>query len=60
MLYDLTGSWDLTFYMGGLWLVVSGLFVGVIAYTKDMRLCGSSPLMKEAEEARNENEATDV
>ncbi|CAH0587868.1 unnamed protein product [Chrysodeixis includens] len=60
MLYDLTGSWDLTFYMGGLWLVVSGLFVGVIAYTKDMRLCGSSPLMKEAEEAKNESEAADV
>ncbi|KAJ8714352.1 hypothetical protein PYW07_002577 [Mythimna separata] len=56
MLYDITGSWDLTFYMGGIWLVISGLFVGVIAYTKDLRLCGSSPLMKEAEEARTELE----
>ncbi|KAJ8718282.1 hypothetical protein PYW08_002519 [Mythimna loreyi] len=63
MLYDITGSWDLTFYMGGIWLVISGLFVGVIAYTKDLRLCGSSPLMKEAEEARTElelNGPTDV
>ncbi|XP_063894889.1 monocarboxylate transporter 14 [Helicoverpa armigera] len=60
MLYDLTGSWDLTFYMGGIWLVISGLCVGVIAYTKDLRLCGSSPLMKEAEEARTENGPTDV
>lgn len=33
MLYDLTGAWHLTFYMGGAWLVVSGLCVGVIAYT---------------------------
>lgn len=60
MLYDLTGSWDLTFYMGGIWLVISGLFVGVIAYTKDLRLCGSSPLMMEAEEARTENGPTEV
>lgn len=60
MLYDVTGSWDLTFYMGGIWLVISGLFVGVIAYTKDIRLCGSSPLMKEAEEARIENGPADV
>uniref|UniRef100_A0A2A4JUI4 Major facilitator superfamily (MFS) profile domain-containing protein n=1 Tax=Heliothis virescens TaxID=7102 RepID=A0A2A4JUI4_HELVI len=60
MFYDLTGSWDLTFYMGGIWLVISGLCVGVIAYTKDIRLCGSSPLMKEAEEARTENGPTDV
>ncbi|XP_075979575.1 monocarboxylate transporter 9-like [Anticarsia gemmatalis] len=56
MLYDLTGSWELTFYMGGAWLVVSGACVGVIAYTKDARMCGSAPLMKEAEEARNEKE----
>lgn len=54
MLYDLTGSWDLTFYMGGLWLVVSGLCVGVIAYTKDMKMCGSGLLLKEAEEAKSE------
>ncbi|KAG6452063.1 hypothetical protein O3G_MSEX007461 [Manduca sexta] len=54
LLYDLTGTWDLTFYVGGLWLVVSGLCVGIIAYTKDVRLCGSAPLLKEAEEAKSE------
>ncbi|XP_047996307.1 uncharacterized protein LOC125234149 [Leguminivora glycinivorella] len=50
MLYDVTGTWDLTFYVGGLWLVISGVCVGVIAYTKDLRMCGSAPLLKEAEE----------
>ncbi|XP_014363253.2 monocarboxylate transporter 14 [Papilio machaon] len=55
MLYDLTGSWDLTFYAAGLWLIISGLFVGVIPYTRDMRMCGTAPLFKEAEEARKEN-----
>ncbi|KAJ0175324.1 hypothetical protein K1T71_009465 [Dendrolimus kikuchii] len=54
MLYDLTGTWDLTFYVGGLWLVISSLCVGVIAYTKDLRICGTAPLLKEAEEAKSE------
>ncbi|CAG5059039.1 unnamed protein product [Parnassius apollo] len=49
MLYDLTGTWDLTFYAAGLWLIISGLCVGVIPYTKDMRMCGSAPLLKEME-----------
>ncbi|XP_049871892.1 uncharacterized protein LOC126370850 [Pectinophora gossypiella] len=61
LLYDLTGSWNLTFYMGGIWLVISGLCVGVIAYTKDARMCGSAPLLKEAEEAeKNGNKEVDV
>ncbi|XP_013140344.1 PREDICTED: monocarboxylate transporter 14-like [Papilio polytes] len=55
MLYDLTGSWDMTFYTGGIWLVISGLCVGVIPYTRDVRMCGSAPLFKEAEEARKED-----
>lgn len=57
MLFDLTGTWELTFYMGGLWLVISGLCVGVIAYTKDVRMCGSSPLLKESEEAKADSVA---
>ncbi|KPJ11474.1 Monocarboxylate transporter 12 [Papilio machaon] len=55
MLMPPTGSWDLTFYAAGLWLIISGLFVGVIPYTRDMRMCGTAPLFKEAEEARKEN-----
>ncbi|KOB69810.1 Uncharacterized protein OBRU01_16301 [Operophtera brumata] len=35
----------------GAWLVVSGVCIGVIAYTKDIRICGTAPLLKEAEEA---------
>ncbi|XP_012544946.1 monocarboxylate transporter 14 [Bombyx mori] len=53
LLYDLTGAWDLTFYVGGVWLVVSGLCVGVIPYTKDKRMCGAAPLLKESTEVVN-------
>ncbi|XP_068622563.1 monocarboxylate transporter 14-like [Battus philenor] len=52
MLYDLTGSWDLTFYAAGVWLIISGLCVGVIPYTRDMRMCGSAPLLKETVEVK--------
>ena len=33
-LFDITNSWDLSFYMAGSWIVVSGLLVGLIPYTK--------------------------
>lgn len=49
MLFDLTKTWDLTFYMGGIWLIISGVCIGVIAYTYDKRICGSAPLLKETE-----------
>ncbi|XP_026750000.2 monocarboxylate transporter 14-like [Galleria mellonella] len=60
MLYDLTGSWDMTFYIGGLWLVISGLCVAVIAYTKNVRMCGSAPLLKELEETEKTANGIDV
>ncbi|XP_053611305.1 monocarboxylate transporter 1-like [Plodia interpunctella] len=60
MLYDLTGSWELTFYMGGLWLVISGVCVAVIAYTPDVRMCGRAQLLKEAEAEKTETEAVSV
>ncbi|KAG7300107.1 hypothetical protein JYU34_015647 [Plutella xylostella] len=56
LLYDMTGIWDYSFYMGGIWLVVSGLCVGVIPYTRDVRLCGSGPLLKEEEEEKEGSE----
>ncbi|KAM3958380.1 monocarboxylate transporter 9 [Aphomia sociella] len=60
MLFDLTGSWDMTFYIGGLWLVISGLCVGVIAYTKNVRICGNAPLLKVVEEAEKTENGIDV
>ncbi|RVE42585.1 hypothetical protein evm_012754 [Chilo suppressalis] len=53
MLYDVTGSWDLTFYMGGIWLVVSGLCLVVVAYTSNRRMCGASPLLNEKQNTEN-------
>ncbi|XP_032514558.2 uncharacterized protein LOC116768050 [Danaus plexippus] len=53
MLYDLTGSWELTFYMGGLWVMLAGGCVITIPYTRNRRLFGTSPLLKEEDAQTN-------
>ncbi|XP_034249176.1 monocarboxylate transporter 4-like [Thrips palmi] len=40
-LYDLTKSWDLSFYMAGMWIVVAGVLTGLISYTNNKHLFGS-------------------
>lgn len=40
-LFDLTDSWDWSFYMAGLWIVVAGLLTGLISYTKNRTLFSS-------------------
>ncbi|CAH0397727.1 unnamed protein product [Chilo suppressalis] len=46
-LRDTTGYWDAAFYISGIWVVISGLLVGVIPYTKNFRICGNAPLAKD-------------
>lgn len=47
-LKDNTGYWDAAFYVGGVWVMVSGVLVAVIPYTKNFRICGDAPLAKDA------------
>lgn len=46
-LKDVTGKWDAAFYVAGIWVMVSGILVGVIPYTKNFRICGDAPLAKD-------------
>ncbi|KAJ8972060.1 hypothetical protein NQ317_010929 [Molorchus minor] len=41
MLFDLTGSWEQSFYQAAFWIIISGVLVGIIPYTKNRTLCGS-------------------
>ncbi|KAJ8957426.1 hypothetical protein NQ318_004906 [Aromia moschata] len=52
-LYDLTGSWDQPFYQAAIWIVVSGLFVAFIPYTRNRKLFGKGPVEKEIEGAED-------
>ncbi|VVC86587.1 unnamed protein product [Leptidea sinapis] len=47
-LRDRTGYWDAAFYVAGIWVVVSGLLVAVIPFTKNFRIVGNAPLAKDA------------
>ncbi|XP_041977947.1 monocarboxylate transporter 9-like [Aricia agestis] len=46
-LKDKTGYWDAAFYIAGIWVIVSGLLVAVIPYTKNFRIIGNAPLAKD-------------
>ncbi|KAK7869286.1 hypothetical protein R5R35_000897 [Gryllus longicercus] len=48
-LYDVTKTYDLSFYLTGIWIVVSGLLIAVIPMTKNHRLWGTSITDKEKE-----------
>ncbi|CAG9812474.1 unnamed protein product [Phaedon cochleariae] len=37
-LFDLTDSWDQSFYQAAFWIVVSGIIIGIIPYTKNRKL----------------------
>ncbi|XP_022126371.2 monocarboxylate transporter 14 [Pieris rapae] len=60
LLFDLTGTWDSTFYGGGVWLVISGISIGIIPYTKNRRIWGKGPLLKDLEEAQSTKNSVNV
>lgn len=46
-LFDVTGSWNLSFLMAGGWIILSGLLMGIIPYTKNRKIWGSGPVEME-------------
>ncbi|KAJ8923170.1 hypothetical protein NQ315_001724 [Exocentrus adspersus] len=52
LLFDLTGSWDQSFYQAAFWIIVSGVLVGLIPYTKNRKL-GGGPVLQEKNENRD-------
>ncbi|XP_039758779.1 uncharacterized protein LOC120632823 [Pararge aegeria] len=50
LLYDITQNWDITFYVGGVWVIFAGVLIGIIPYTNNVRMCGSAPLLKDLED----------
>lgn len=48
-LFDITGSWELSFLMAGGWIIVSGILLGLIPYTRNRKIWGSGPIEMERE-----------
>lgn len=41
LLFDLTKTWELSFYLGGGWIAFAGILVLVIPFTKNFKICSS-------------------
>nr|CAD7602770.1 unnamed protein product [Timema genevievae] len=42
--FDVTQTWDLSFYMAGLWIIVAGMLIAVIPSTCNRKIWGSGPM----------------
>ncbi|XP_076659006.1 uncharacterized protein LOC143362593 [Halictus rubicundus] len=48
-IFDVTDSWDMSFHMAGGGIIVSGLLVGLIPYTRNRKIWGEGPIEMERE-----------
>lgn len=55
LMFDITLTWDLSFYMAGIWIVVSGILVWVIPVTRNRVLWGSGSLQMDIEREKSSN-----
>ncbi|KAF5282491.1 hypothetical protein FQR65_LT14261 [Abscondita terminalis] len=42
LLFDLTGNWEQSFWQAGLWIVIAGILLLFIPFTKNRRLCSKT------------------
>uniref|UniRef100_A0A6P7FY16 Monocarboxylate transporter 9-like n=1 Tax=Diabrotica virgifera virgifera TaxID=50390 RepID=A0A6P7FY16_DIAVI len=46
-IYDLTKTWNMSFYQAACWIIFSGVLIGIIPYTKNRKIVGSGPVLNE-------------
>lgn len=46
-LFDITHSWEQSFLQAALWIVISGILILGISFTKNRKIIGSGPLEME-------------
>ncbi|KAJ8957427.1 hypothetical protein NQ318_004907 [Aromia moschata] len=49
-LFDVTKSWEQSFYQAAFWIIISGLLIAVIPFTENRKICGSGPILKHSGE----------
>lgn len=45
--FDVTQTWDMSFYLAGVFIVISGFLIALIPATKNKKMWGSGPIEKE-------------
>lgn len=53
-LADVTGSWAAAFHVSAVWIVIAGILILVVPYTKNKKMFGSGLTEKELENANAE------
>ncbi|CAG9767224.1 unnamed protein product [Ceutorhynchus assimilis] len=48
LLFDITHSYEQSFYHAGFWVIASGLLVGLIPYTKNRKIIGNGTLVNDS------------
>ncbi|XP_072397348.1 monocarboxylate transporter 12-like isoform X1 [Diabrotica undecimpunctata] len=46
-IYDLTKTWNMSFYQAACWIIFSGVLIGIIPYTKNKKIVGTGPVLNE-------------
>ncbi|XP_057661195.1 monocarboxylate transporter 12-like [Diorhabda carinulata] len=52
-LYDVTNSWEQAFYQSSVWIIISGLMVALIPFTKNRKILGKGPVEKVIEDSKD-------
>lgn len=47
LLNDLTTDWKMAFWQAGLWIVVSGILIGMVPFVRNRKIVGRGPVEKE-------------
>ncbi|KAJ9587826.1 hypothetical protein L9F63_018750 [Diploptera punctata] len=55
LMFDITGTWDLSFYVAGVWIIVAGVLIVLIPATKNRILWGSGSLEMDADKDKCSN-----
>ncbi|KAJ8933232.1 hypothetical protein NQ314_014148 [Rhamnusium bicolor] len=47
LIFDITQSWDQSFYQAAFWIIISGILIAIIPFTENRRICGSGPTLND-------------
>ncbi|XP_066259764.1 monocarboxylate transporter 14-like [Euwallacea similis] len=53
LLFDITKTWEQTFYQASIWIILSGIFIWFIPYVKNRKLIGKGDVEKKLEGDRD-------
>ncbi|KAH1025339.1 monocarboxylate transporter 13 [Dendroctonus ponderosae] len=53
LLYDITQSWEQTFYQAAIWIILSGIFVAIIPYIRNRKMFGRGSVEKEVDDPQS-------